>query len=234
MNLKKYNQKLKKFFLFFVILGGIYAFLFNSFNIFTNLRQLKITPMILFFPNKLIEEIKQLKEENLKLSLENIQLKKKDFFLLENEKLPHTQADVILYLNTHQGQYFIINKGCQINQVNKIIVVYDKFLLGKVIKCNDYLSKVELLTNQNFKTSVKSAKSEINGLFEIVRNEPRITLTQLNKEIEDNELIITSGLDGVFPAGLIVGQYKKSQDAIQLLVNFNNISKVTLININVE
>lgn len=235
MNFKKNAHKLKKLFLFIILIITVYTFLFKGITALSNLGQIKIIPLTTFFSiSKLIKENRELKEENLKLLIENSKLKNDKAFLLDNQTPNNTLAFIILYLNTHQGQYFIINKGCKIAQSNKTIAVYDKFLVGKVIKCNDNFSKVELLTNHNFKTSVRSIKSNINGLFESVRNEYRITLKPLEKQIENDELIITSGQDGLVPAGLIVGQYKKGQDIIKLLIDLNSLKQVSLINIDVE
>ncbi len=234
MSFKKRTDKLKKLSIFLILITLIYVFLLKGLKLSNSLKQIQITPIKTFLlAKKLIIENQKLAEENLRLSIENSKLKNDKAFIL-NDQLNSQQAFIILRLSTHQGQYFIINARCNNIQSNKTVVTYDKFLIGRVVKCNQDISKVELVTNNNFKASVKSLTSNINGLFETVKNEYRITIKDSNKEIENDELIVTSGQDGLYPAGLIIGKYKKNRNAVELLVDLNSISKVSLININVE
>lgn len=86
-------------------------------------------------------------------------------------------------------------------------------LIGKIIAVTPFTSEVELLytNNANYRVSalVQGEKEDIAGLIEGYdgeRNELILKRIDSNKEIEVGKHVVTSGLGGIFPKGILIGE----------------------------
>lgn len=109
--------------------------------------------------------------------------------------------------------------GIRINQA----IITTKGLIGKVVDVFDHSAIVRLLTTQDVqnKVSVKIQISPATAAEAILeRYDPNrkayvLQLLDTNSAVLENMTVITSGLGGVFPAGLLVG----SVTEVEQLVN---------------
>ena len=157
-------------------------------------------------------EIKNLRAKDLLnnfLVLENQRLKKIfEDYLFESDKV---YAKVLSDKNSPFLKSIIINKGSK-HGVNLGAVVKDKeYLIGKIVEVNYSTSRVLLLSDINSKIPVLI---EPQGLLSILSGtgdkEGVIQYSKVENIIEDTSIVYTSGVGGLFKAGIPVGKIIKS------------------------
>lgn len=141
----------------------------------------------------------------------------------------------------------VVDRGSQDGVAVGMPVMSSNGLIGRISEVNPTSSKVVLLTNID--QTANQVSSEIIMEEEIVyglisgydSSSDRLVMSQITStiEIEEGELITTSGLGGVIPRGLVIGEVEEvTMDAHglaqQVFVNpaadFENIRFVTIIN----
>ena len=157
-------------------------------------------------------EIKNLRAKDLLnnfLVLENQRLKKIfEDYLFESDRV---YAKVLSDKNSPFLKSIIINKGSK-HGVNLGAVVKDKeYLIGKIVEVNYSTSRVLLLSDINSKIPVLI---EPQGLLSILSGtgdkEGVIQYSKVENIIEDTSIVYTSGVGGLFKAGIPVGKIIKS------------------------
>ncbi|GGI12965.1 rod shape-determining protein MreC [Gottfriedia solisilvae] len=143
------------------------------------------------------------------------------------------------------SNYIEINKGSKDGVKVNTNVITTQGMIGKVTKVNEYTSKVNLISNQNYSTyiSTMSKKNKkITGLIKEYDQKTRLLLMTLNKKdtnLKHGDIIITSGLGGVYLPELEIGKVKdiKTESSgltqiayIEPLADLNNINYVILLN----
>ncbi len=108
----------------------------------------------------------------------------------------------------------IIDKGETSGVERNMAVITSQGLIGKVVLVTPLTATVELLSteNQNFRVSAVVAGKGIYGLIEGYDRERRqlvMKRVDSDKPIEEGQLVISSGLGGVFPKGLPIGEVKE-------------------------
>ena len=122
------------------------------------------------------------------------------------------------------------------------MIAAGNLLVGRIVEVADSFAKVQSIIDSSSRVNALiSAKdgSEITGL---VKGDQGlnliIDLLPQGETIEQGQLIVTSGLTGLFPAGLLIGQIEKvissdvqiSQMAeLKPAVDFENLRKVFII-----
>jgi len=212
---------------------------------------LKFNNLIIFLSsiNKLNQENIKLKQKNQELLNEITQLKEtaqENEFLRQQIGLSNPEAKELILANVF-GQnlsalekYFLINKGEKDGVKEKATVILaGNLLVGQVIEATHSFSKVQLIIDPNSRINALIQESRVTGL---VRGDDGLNLTidllPQGKTIEQGQTIITSGLAGFFPPGLLIGQIEKvissevqtSQTAeIKPAVDFTSLEKVFVI-----
>jgi len=179
-----------------------------------------------------ITELKEIEREN-ELLREQIGVS-----LKETDKLVF--ANIIGKDSSALGEYFLINKGKKHGIENKSAVIASgNILVGQISEVFDSFSRVRLITDANSLVYARIQGSKITGLIK-GRQELDLVFDLLpqGKDIKDDSVVITSGLSGLFPSGLLIGHIKKiiSSDAqisqlaeIEPVIDFNNLEKVFVI-----
>ena len=235
--LKKQNQQrfsllgLIVFSLTILILGGLNFKPINYLKLVVKEITYRST-FLVSVPEKLIKESYQITKKhinlyniNLRNELELEDLKSKDllnnFLVLENQRLKLIVEDYFvesdaLYAkilsdkNSPFLKSIIINKGSK-HGVNIGAVVKDKeYLIGKIIEVNYTTSRVLLLSDINSKIPVLI---EPQGLLSILsgsgNKEGVIQYSKVENITEDTSVVYTSGVGGLYKAGIPVGKIKK-------------------------
>lgn len=179
-----------------------------------------------------------IKEENLRLKKEitelKLQIQKDEEIRLENKRLKnllHVKekgssvvaiAKVISSGLRKWPAIILINKGKQDGIKKNMAVRTSDGLVGKVIDVLPEFSRVLLLTDPSFSVSVRIQPSRIEGIVSGKGNGQCILKYVLKEEkIEQGQLLVTSGLDGLFPEGIPVGYLDNIEGVDELFVTFN-------------
>ena len=138
------------------------------------------------------------------------------------------------------GEYILINKGEKDGIQEKFIVITaGNLLVGQVIETTKSFSKIRLILDQSSRINALIQESGLTGLIEGGNDlNLNITLLPQGENIESGQSIVTSGLAGIFPPGLLIGLVEEilSSDAqisqkakIRPAVNFFHLDKVFVI-----
>jgi rod shape-determining protein MreC len=212
---------------------------------------LKINNFISFISsiNKLDQKNNKLKQENSQLldRLAQLQeIERENKFLREQIGLSSPEpkqlllAEVIGQDQSNTGRYFLINKGRKEGVKEKAVVITaGNLLVGRVIEVVDSFSKVQSIIDPNSRVNARIQESAVTGL---VKGDQKlnliIDLLPQGGIIERGGTVVTSGLAGLFPAGLLIGQVQKiisfdvqiSQIAeIKPAVDFDSLERVFVI-----
>ncbi|MBL7053212.1 MAG: rod shape-determining protein MreC [Candidatus Portnoybacteria bacterium] len=203
----------------------------------------------LFSMNSLDQENIELKQENIKLFGQVIQLEevvRENEFLRQQMELEVLEnnglilAHIIGWDSSNSGKSFLINKGKKNGVKEKAaIITSGNILVGQVIEVFDSFSIIQSILDPNSRINALIQESGITGL---IRGNQGLNLIldllPQREEIKEDQVVITSGLAGIFPPGLLIGKIQKvfsldvqmSQTAeIEPIVDFNNLEKVFVI-----
>lgn len=151
-------------------------------------------------------EVNQLKSENKSLR----ELTEKEESLRDYSPL---HATVIARNPDQWEEKIIINKGTSHGVQKNMAVMTATGLIGKVTLVTPFTSEVELLytNNSNYRVSalVQGENNDVYGLIEGYdeeRNELILKRIDSSLKVEKGELVVTSGLGGIFPKGIPIGK----------------------------
>ncbi len=184
---------------------------------------------VLVFPAKVVSwvydffyEIGTVRKQNAKLLAENndLRLLKDKYEALEIENkllsellnfatLPevrYVSAKVVAEESDAFAQAVVAYVGN--NEVSKgDVVLSDKGVVGRIDVVKSSYAKIITLADINSKIPVMIEKNRVRGILSGNNTPfPKLTFVPLDAEIGVGDKIVTSGVSGVFPAGLPVGQ----------------------------
>ena len=174
----------------------------------------------LFVSRSLVDEIAHLRQQHLfdqgkllgllALEAENIQLRN----LLEMELRMETQSTMaeILYIpNDPFSRKVTLGKGSlsgiQLGQV----VVDDVGVIGQITRIYPWLSEVTLITDKDHSVPVQLVRNGLRSMVSGIGEDGTLELRYLaaNADIQNGDLLVTSGIDGIYPPGLPVARVSK-------------------------
>lgn len=172
------------------------------------------------------------------LELENMRLKK---ILNFTTSSPATYASARIIARDPSSWYktIMIDKGKNDNIVKGSPVVTAEGIVGQVIKVSKNYAQVILLIDRNTSVDGLIQDSRVNGIVQ-GNNTSNCFFNYVPKqnEIKQGEIIVSSGLDRIFPKGLKIGSvlnFKKSrsqlfwQITIKPSVDFDTIEEVLVL-----
>lgn len=148
-------------------------------------------------------------------------------------------ADVIAVEQTGIARSIIINRGTRDGIAVGMPVTSDLGLVGRIRQVSANAAQVQLINDEN--SSVSSRLQTTRGHGSIIGQASgvlRLTMVDLDEEIVQGDLVITSGLGGNFPADVVVGQvtsvrqfeFELFQEAeVRSLIDFNTLEFVLVI-----
>ena len=184
--------------------------------------------------NELIKENNELKNNISKtdfLELENSQLRK-----LIDEQIESSSnlvsARVMLDKQSPYLNSFVINIGSNKGIENGMAVLDGKNFIGRIVDVNFFSSRVLLVSDLNSKIPVLSEPSGSHAILSgHGTNEPTLEYLSKNNDIQDGDKIYTSGKEGIFTPGLVVGKAQIEKNKIKVLL-FADLEQITFVNIN--
>lgn len=178
----------------------------------------------LSYIKNIIKDFFYLRDENnkLKKQLIEISLEQKSYTSLidENKRLRELlglkeyKKDIVTIgkvISKGSNKYlktFWIDKGSNQGIKKDYPVITPKGLVGKVISVSSDYSEILLITDPNFSASVRIERNRAEGILSGKGNKCIIKYVPLEEEVLVGDRIITSGLDGLFPEGIIAGVVK--------------------------
>lgn len=193
-----------------------------------------LTPVI--YLKNTIKDFLNLREENenLKKQLIEISLQQKSYYALidENKRLrdllalKESKKDIVTIANviSKGSNKFLktiwIDKGSNHGIRKGYPVVTPNGLVGKVISVNSNYSEIILVTDPNFSVAVRIDRNRVEGILTGKGNSCLLKYIPLEEEVLIGDRIITSGLDEIFPEGILVGAVKsinKKKGLFQLI-----------------
>lgn len=195
--------------------------------------------------DELLEKISALESEKVELISENnlLKLENRELELIKQQEqftdiAKSTPALVIGYVPDKFG-HIIINKGTESDVKNGDAVVIKNYLVGEVVRADQKVSEVRLITSQESLIPVSSMTNNTQGV-----SKGNINKGLLMQEIpqggslEEGEFIVTSGINSKFVRGLILGKVR-SVDAsanlatktagLDLVSDFSELTEVFIL-----
>ncbi len=187
------------------------------------------------------KELNQLKELNnryLEYQQENKRLRRLLEFKKESSMMV-VPAQIISKDSSSWFKTLLIDKGSDDAVKKNQAVVTHQGIVGRTIEATGNASKVLLLTDLNSSVAVLIQRNRAEGIMiGSEQEECRIKYLPRISDVKVGDVVITSGLGGIFPKGLRVGeitQIKKKdyglfQDArLQPYVKFSELEEVLIV-----
>ena len=160
--------------------------------------------------------LSELKEENEKLTAENAKLKEADetasrlqdlLKLQSTYSLESTAAHVISGSTDTWTSTVTIDKGTSSGLTVGMPVTDSAGVIGQIIECGVSSSTVRLITDESSSVSAMVQSSRAQGMLRgSADGTLRLTLVRTDQTVKTGDLVVTSGLGGVFPKGLPLGK----------------------------
>ncbi|MEW6001791.1 MAG: rod shape-determining protein MreC [Nitrospirota bacterium] len=121
-----------------------------------------------------------------------------------------TSARIIARSPDQWSNTFILDKGLSDGVAKDMAAVTPKGLVGKIASVSDSYSFLLLLTDINFSAAVRLQESRREGIISGTGfRKCQLKYIPYEEGVKKGELLITSGLDLLFPAGIPVGYISK-------------------------
>lgn len=197
---------------------------------------------------------KRLKESNIKLATENLelygrlaklsQIEEENALLKEKINLAEknfwiTNLANIIGRDFENNRSFIIDKGTNDGiAVGMTVIFKGEVVVGKISDANYNTSKVKTIIDVSSKIAAITSSGKVSGLVRGLGSDVIFDLIAKNKKPEIGDLVISSGTDGLWPRGLLIGKVKQvnSEDSrifntadIELLADFRDFDNIFVI-----
>ena len=142
-------------------------------------------------------------------------------------------ASVIGRDATQWSKVVVINKGTQDGLTDHLAVINDAGLIGQVIHAGLNTSKVLLIVDGRSAVDALFQDSRVSGVVVgMGDDESQLKFVPNTADVKVGDLVLSSGLGGIFPKGLIIGKvsqvFKKKQGLFQeiTLIPSSNLSRL--------
>ena len=191
----------------------------------------------------------ELENKNLKLEGKVAQLKevvkeneflRKQISLENNFKNELILAQIIGYDSVNSSRCLLIDKGLSDGlRKDMPVISAGNVLVGRILEASDSFSKVVLITDSSSLVNAFVQDSRLKGVVKgNGSGEVLIDLVLQEEDLTIGQAVVTSGLSGVFPAGLLIGQINNifaddpeifQKAAIEPAVDFQGLEKAFVI-----
>lgn len=187
------------------------------------------------------QKITNLELDNAKLKIDIINLTKENLAMkkLLGAPLPPQWKFIPAKVLSINNGIITLASGLDAGVLEKQIVIANNHLIGQVIRSTPGQARVVSLTSKDFQVRAKILMTNARGIVKASVNNI-ITLDEVLQEIPlgQEQIIVSSGEDGVFPADLIIGKissiepnptavYQKA--IIKPLINLEDLEEVFII-----
>ncbi len=153
-----------------------------------------------FFNQQKLFRVQMLEEENAQL--------RKLLGAAQQTEVKAIMAEILYVPRDPFNRKVTLNKGSSSEIKAGQVVVDDQGVIGQITQVHPFLSEVTLVTDKGHSVPVQVAR---NGLRSVIsgagkNNELELRYLSVNADIQKDDLLITSGIGGVYPPGLPVAR----------------------------
>ena len=187
---------------------------------------------------KEVDELRQALVDSEETRLENDRLRQMLSLELSDPPL-RLFAKVVGWDASSHSRTAIINKGTNQGVQTQMAVVNSQGVVGRIIWASPNYSKVLLLVDPNATIDVIVQRSRTHGIAEGAGgNGLRLKYIMHNDEVVPGDIIMASGIEGVFPKGTLVGRVKSVDQQrsdlflpveVETAVDFDRLEEVAII-----
>tara|TARA_Y100000590_G_scaffold409928_1_gene502530 strand:+ start:781 stop:1635 length:855 start_codon:yes stop_codon:yes gene_type:complete len=182
---------------------------------------------------KLKKEVEELRNKDFRSSYLQTENKKlQDIVQLEKKSAFSTvTAKVMIDKNSPYLNSVIINKGSASRIKLGMPVLSEGNLAGRIVEVNYMSSRILLLNDLNSRIPVVISPGGTQAILSgSGKRKPNLEYLPENFQIVDNDLVFTSGKDGVFHSGIAVGNvvYENEKMKVQL---FSDPTQLLFVNV---
>ncbi len=177
-----------------------------------------------------IQELRNLRQEVGRLQQENqsLRLELSNHHSLESEvarlkqilqlkaRLPHLAkiAHIIAHDPSTWNKSFVIDLGSDDGVEPDSPVISEQGIVGRVLETTPKYSRVLLLSDKESSISGIDQRSQVTGVvLGTGRYELRLGYVSANEDIQKDDIIVSSGLGGVYPKGYTIGTVTKRTES---------------------
>jgi rod shape-determining protein MreC len=164
---------------------------------------------------QLQEEVRELRRQlNLyrEAALANQRLRDLLNFKEAKGRMPLLPAEVVAFDPSRWFKTLLIDKGAQDGLGRDMAVVSASGVVGRLIGVSSHYAKVLLVLDRNSAVDALVQRSRSRGiLVGLGEGRCRLKYVERNDDVQVGDQVITSGLGGVFPKGILLGQVEKVQ-----------------------
>jgi len=181
----------------------------------------------------LLENLEELRQENRRL---------RDLLgLAQRDDWNAIMAEVVGKETARLGTVILVNQGSSAGVAEGWIACSPDGLVGKVSRVRDTFSQVQLIANYNSPVSVRVERSGVEAVVEWTPALPTklsMKFVQPDSDVKPGDVVVSSGLGGVYPAGIRVGRItrvrterEKQEPLIEVrpFVDFSRLAVVLLV-----
>ena len=201
----------------------------------------------LYEQNKMLRnEVEQLRGINLQANealAENERLRTMIGYQHSARQFDLVAARVIGRESETWSSMIVIDRGTTNGVRENMAVVTEKGLVGHVVEAGLNSSKVQLIMDprSSVGTLVQRPESRVTGIVEGDMNDPtmpRMVNIPKTADVQEGDVIVTSGFGGVYPKGIVVGKVAAVKNepggllkygVIETSVNFQKLEDVAVI-----
>jgi len=158
--------------------------------------------------------------------------------IVEEQPLSITAARIISRSPDQSIKAFVLDKGSANGVEKDMIVITPDGLAGKIYRVWPDYSEVLLVTDQSFSVSVRLQEQRSEGIMTGTGRGCRLNYISNDIDVQEGQVLVTSGLDRFFPKGIPVGRIKSVtkttpelfQDiVVTALVDISRVEEVVII-----
>jgi rod shape-determining protein MreC len=148
-------------------------------------------------------------------------------------------AEVVAFDPSGWFQTILIDKGRNFGLVRDMAVVSAEGLVGKIIGVSNRRAKVLLILDGNSAVDALIQRSRARGvLVGLGRGRCLLKYVQRNEDVQVGDQVISSGMGGVFPKGILLGQVQEvvrgnsglfQRVEVEPAVNFSRLEEVMVV-----
>jgi len=130
--------------------------------------------------------------------------------LRSNIAVETSAADVIAAAATPEFRTVTIGKGTQAGLRPDMAVIAPAGVVGRIIVPSARAAKVQLLIDRNAAAGALVERSRAQGVaVGTGENTLRLDYVSAAAEIQNGDTVVTSGIDGIYPKGFVIGRVQK-------------------------
>ena len=147
----------------------------------------------------------------------------------QNLRVETIPASVIGASASLEFRGITIDRGSNAGVTANMAVIAPNGLVGRIVTPTVHASKVQLLTDQNAAAGALAERSRAQGIVKGPAKEGVLAMEFVlaTADIKVGDTIVTSGIDGIYPKGFVIGKVEKVD-------NSNGIYKAIVVRPSVE